>query len=249
MRIQINSTKTLLTTLLSFIVLSASATVYNSDGTVQNIQAIHNNQAADGDTIMVPAGTFSWTARLIITKGITIQGATTISGPASNPTINDGTIIQDNTPRSGTIGILLAQIPPGKSFRLTGMTFRRGATTSSSTWALTFSSKGSSPNRSMRMDHCHLDRLSTGKLFVTSGWIYGAIDHNVFDCSSGISITIGHDGYGGKLASHPYRHHPQAHYPQYRPADFFFIEDNNLTNVSATDKILIGGTDTIYGGK
>jgi hypothetical protein len=37
--------KTLLTTLLSFIVLSASATVYNSDGTVQNIQAIHNNQA------------------------------------------------------------------------------------------------------------------------------------------------------------------------------------------------------------
>ena len=64
--------KTLLTTLLSFIVLSASAAVYNSDGTVQNIQAIHNNQAVDGDTIMVPGGTFSWT-RLNITKGITIQ--------------------------------------------------------------------------------------------------------------------------------------------------------------------------------
>ena len=57
MRIEINSTKTLLTTLLSFIVLSASATVYNSDGTVQNIQAIHNNQAVDGDLTLNQAGT------------------------------------------------------------------------------------------------------------------------------------------------------------------------------------------------
>jgi hypothetical protein len=241
--------KTLLTTLLSFIVLSASATVYNSDGTVQNIQAIHNNQAVDGDTIIVPAGTFSWTARLNITKGITIQGATTISGPASNPTINDGTIILDNTPRSGTIGILLAQIPPGKSFRLTGMTFRRGATTSSSTRALTFSSTGSSPNRSMRMDHCHLDRLYTGKLFVTSGWIYGVIDHNVLDCSSGISITIGHNGYGGNLASDPDGNHAWADYSRYGTGDFFFIEDNTVRNVSGTDNILIGGTDTTNGGK
>jgi len=78
--------KTLLTTLLSFTVFSVSAAVYNSDGTVQSIQAIHNNQAVDGDTIMVPAGTFSWTARLNITKGITIQGQRTISGAGTaNP--------------------------------------------------------------------------------------------------------------------------------------------------------------------
>jgi hypothetical protein len=43
---------------------------------------IHDTQAGDGDTIMVPAGTFSWTARLNITKGITIQGQRTISGAA-----------------------------------------------------------------------------------------------------------------------------------------------------------------------
>jgi hypothetical protein len=34
--------KTLLTTVLSFTAFSVSATVYNSDGTVQNIQAIYN---------------------------------------------------------------------------------------------------------------------------------------------------------------------------------------------------------------
>jgi hypothetical protein len=58
-----HSMKTLLATLLSFTVFSASATVYNSDGTVQNIQAIYNMRAVDRDTIMVPAGRFSWTAR------------------------------------------------------------------------------------------------------------------------------------------------------------------------------------------
>src|SRR4029450_8910434 len=120
--------KALLTTLLSFIVLSASATVYNSDGTVQNIQAIHNNQAVDGDLIMVPAGTFSWTARLNITKGITIQGATTISGPASNPTINDGTIIKDDVaPR--TSPIIKVLVTPSQSVRITGITFAPGVTT------------------------------------------------------------------------------------------------------------------------
>src|SRR6266513_6257673 len=84
------------------------ATVYNSDGSAASVQALHN-AAHDGDTITVPAGTFSWTSRLNITKGITIQGQTTISGAGTaNPIINDGTIIQDNTPRSGTMGILFA---------------------------------------------------------------------------------------------------------------------------------------------
>src|SRR4029450_4767471 len=118
-----NSMKTFLTTLLSFFVLSASAAVYNSDGTVQNIQAIHDHQAHDGDTITLPAGIFSWTARLNITKGVTIQGATTISGAGTaNPVINDGTIIQDNTPRGrASDSIISVTIPSSKSFRLTGI--------------------------------------------------------------------------------------------------------------------------------
>ena len=36
----------------------------NSDGTAASIQFIHNNQTQEGDTITVPAGTFSWTKKL-----------------------------------------------------------------------------------------------------------------------------------------------------------------------------------------
>jgi hypothetical protein len=53
----------------------AFATVYNSDGSSTNIQYIHDNLAVDGDTIAIPAGTFSWTTTLTITKAITLQGA------------------------------------------------------------------------------------------------------------------------------------------------------------------------------
>src|SRR5262249_15241744 len=35
--------------------------------------------AADGDTVIVPAGTAAWTSALNITKGITIQGQTTVN--------------------------------------------------------------------------------------------------------------------------------------------------------------------------
>ena len=65
------------------------------------MQALHN-AAHDGDTITLPAGTFTWTSRLNITKGITLQGATTIADAGTgNPTITDGTIIKDDTPRRG----------------------------------------------------------------------------------------------------------------------------------------------------
>lgn len=44
--------------------------------------------AKDGDTVTIPAGTASWTSALLITKGITLQGAG-----------NDSTVILDDIPR------------------------------------------------------------------------------------------------------------------------------------------------------
>src|SRR4030095_12725923 len=184
--------KTFLTTLLSFFVLSASAAVYNSDGTVQNIQAIHNNQAHDGDTITLPAGIFSWTARLNITKGITIQGQTTISGAGTaNPVINDLTIIKDDTPRSGeptTMGILHANIAPGKSFRFTGMSFVAGASTTMPGIDGAFkiiSPVGNVPSTLNRIDHCHFGQLYQGKMIAVAGWVYGVADDNVIELRGG----------------------------------------------------------------
>ena len=71
------------------------ATTYNSNGTVDNIRSIHDNQAHHGDTITIPAGTFSWNSPLNITKGITLQGAgignTTIS---ADPLAANGTLVR-----------------------------------------------------------------------------------------------------------------------------------------------------------
>src|SRR5882724_7667604 len=106
------------------------ATVYDSDGSEASVEACIRS-AADGDIVTLPAGTFSWTSPLEITKGITLKGQTTIAGAGtSNPTITDATIIQGNTPRKGAnTGIIKATMTPAQSFRLTGITFVKGSST------------------------------------------------------------------------------------------------------------------------
>src|SRR5260370_29631606 len=55
--------------------------------------------AREGDTVIVPSGTASWTSPLVITKGITLQGATSINGSSSSPAVTDRTIVLDDVPR------------------------------------------------------------------------------------------------------------------------------------------------------
>src|SRR5438552_9772073 len=50
------------------------ATVYNSDGSAANVQALQD-AASDGDTIAIPAGTFTWSTPVTISKAIKLQGA------------------------------------------------------------------------------------------------------------------------------------------------------------------------------
>lgn len=118
--------------LSGFSVPRCSAKVYDSDGSEGSVEGCIRS-AAEGDIVTLPAGTFSWTSRLEITKGITLKGQTTIAGAGtSNPTITDATIIQDNTPRKGGntgTGIIKATMTPAQSFRLTGITFVKGSST------------------------------------------------------------------------------------------------------------------------
>src|SRR5262249_3730450 len=87
---------------LSFLVTSnCFGTVWPSDGSDANVQAIHDTNAHDGDTITLPAGTFIWTAGVNVTKGITVSGQTTITGAGTaSCTANDQTIIIDEKLRS-----------------------------------------------------------------------------------------------------------------------------------------------------
>src|SRR5438445_13379597 len=80
--------------------LRCGAAVYHSNGTAANIQQIHDTQAVHGDTITIPAGTFSSTSSPRITKAITLQAATTVAGAGGpNTTLNDVSVVMGELSR------------------------------------------------------------------------------------------------------------------------------------------------------
>ncbi len=99
--------------------------------------------ASDGDTVVIPDGTCSWSSRVEIDRVITVQGQTTTSrnGTTYEVIPSDGTLIQ-------TSGFDITETDPG--VRVTGITFDQMA----STQAFKFPSGMTS----LRIDHCHFNR-------------------------------------------------------------------------------------------
>src|SRR4029077_2183215 len=63
-----------LTLILSgFSASRCGATVYHSDGSAANVQALHN-AVLNGDTITLPVGSFTWPTSVTISKAIKLQG-------------------------------------------------------------------------------------------------------------------------------------------------------------------------------
>jgi hypothetical protein len=196
--------------------------------------------ASDGDTVLVPAGKAGWTSPLTITKGITLEGAG-----------NDATVILDDISRekhreapppraplfsksltSGAVGspkmiqsILRIQLGSRQSFRLTGFTFQPGSLTIPGSYGVYL--EGTCP--SIRIDHCHFDQIYRGEYLRTVGWLYGVVDHCVFDCRTRCqSMVIWHDGWGG----HSDGDGSWADPPYFGSEKFIFIEDNIINNVA-----------------
>ena len=113
--------------------------------------------AVDGDTVIIPAGTASWSSGITMTKGITIQGQTTTDADAG--TANDQTVLVDNLVRiPGGQGFFKCTTNAGQSLRITGITFtgQGGLTTTMNNGAIQL--YGTSDQ--VRIDHCHF----TGQL-------------------------------------------------------------------------------------
>ena len=149
----------------------SGATVYNSNGTPENVQFIHDTQAQDGDTITLPAGTFVWNTQIVITKNITLSGA------------GQGvTIVYDNVSKSGggdsTVPMFFTDITG--YLRITGFTVRGQAQDTENYNAGTIVVGGSS--RSVRIDHVSIERPGTGA-FVIRG-VFGVADHCYVDGSN-----------------------------------------------------------------
>jgi hypothetical protein len=152
----------------------ALATVYQSDGSAASVQGLQN-AALNGDTITLPAGTFTWSTLLTITKGVTIQGAGSGVG---------GTVIRDAKPSGQLILITLAA---NNLTRLTGIDFEDGGrVTYASGPSGLIHVDGSNTNGSrFRWDHCTFNDLK-GQIVMDT--VIGVIDHN--------TITIGPNGGG-----------------------------------------------------
>ena len=208
------------------------------------MQALQN-QARDGDTITLPAGTFSWTSRVDITKGITLKGETMITGAGTaNPTVNSLTIIQDNSPRSTkSSGVIRMTLTPGQSGRITGLTITHGTSTVfNQNGVVQLVSTGNAPNYTMRVDHCFFDHVYDRAVRV-GGWCYGVMDHNVVHAQGNGQCFFANNGTG----TDPQGHGPWADYSWFGTNKFFFMEDNTVVGNGIVPTS--GSTDGAFGAR
>lgn len=210
--------------LSSFSAPRCGATIYNSDGSAANVQAL-TNIATDGDTITLPAGTFVWTTGSTITKGITLQGAG-----------SDLTVIE----RSGTAPLIQIQgLPSDLPVRVTGIRFnahvgQNGDLTSiyvtgpsGGTWGLT----------QIRIDNCYFYGGQRNIVFLHRA--SGVVDHCTFQDVAIATEVYGDDDYAWARAGAP----------QFGTADTtVFFEDNYFIADGAITYFDTLG-DTFTGGR
>jgi hypothetical protein len=210
--------------------------------------------AKDGDTVVVPAGTATWTSTLGITKNITLQGAGA-----------EATIIADDVPQARGKGARdSSKIPristnqsvrkeprrktnPAKRENKPGGVGSQRAPLISITlhrdlpFRMTgFTFKGGNVNtqrtfngeirisgvsHSFRIDHCTFDKLH-GTNLVTHGFLWGVIDHCRFNLTNEQPININHETWNkGDWGNGSW-----ADDPYWGSEKFIFIEDNVFEN-------------------
>jgi hypothetical protein len=192
-----------------FPAVRCGATVYHSDGSVASVQGLHN-AALNGDTITLPAGTFTWTTRLNLNKAITLQGAGI-----------GATIIRDAVQSGSLISWTLT---PGHPSRMTGIEFQDGGRGSTIPGILTVT--GSNTNGStFRMDHCKLNDLNGYPVFDT---LLGVIDHCTFVISNKQRTAM--FIYGNRWNNQSFGDGSWAAPTNFGSSAFLFLEDNNFVN-------------------
>jgi hypothetical protein len=207
------------------ITASAQSMVWQSDGTPQNIQFIHDNRAVDGDTITIPSGTFSWTGTVLLTKAITLQGNTT-TDPV-NGTANTQTLILDDQPDRNSA---LIELRNG-GMRLTGLAFTAGQTVNGQNGMIRLAT-GTIP---IRIDHCDFNNVYWNNTLGVFDRNYGVIDHCVRRNSPVQNAGFLHCWFGRLDDGNSDFEAPAG----FGGPNFFFMEDNYMD----------GGTDITKGGK
>jgi hypothetical protein len=188
-------------------------------------------KATYGDTVQIPAGTWTWTQTGLSFSGITIAGAGT-----------NATFILDNLPNGwGNFEGFLYGVPVTNSLtRLTGITFADGGNpTPSYKGKILMDGRAVGTSAAWRIDHCMFVNLNGGSIYVY-GFPVSVIDHCSFVLKEegifqyGLSTTPINDIWGD--------------YPWYVPATYggtnqLYIENCFFTNGFPT------GAEGVYDGE
>lgn len=212
--------------------ISQAATI-NAASTSRTDVGTAVTASSDGDTVVIPAGTSTWTTGLTLTKAITLQGA----GIGL-------TIIRDGIASGYLINTTLVS---NQVTRITGIEFNDNG--AAADWRFRFSGT-STDDRRIRVDNCKFDSLS-GPVFLFYTTL-GVIDHNIIiGKSSGVPAFMGHSinsswGFGVDVGAWGDGSFTNA--LGFGTEKFLFFEDNAITNLYAASALtmLDGHSGTRY---
>ena len=170
--------------------------------------------AITGDLVVVPAGSETWDTQLLITKGITLQGAGT------------GSTIITRGVASSLIRIELTEDVP---VRVTGFYLDSNGTTYSNIY-VRGTTNNSFCSSQVRVDHCYFEEGSHS-LYI-HGWVEGVADNNTFhNCSIAVMFYGDNDNVWGRYFT--------GGVTAAGTSNAFFVEDNEiiLGNVDVAEAI------------
>lgn len=222
---------------------SAESATYNlPDCSQTTVQSYITNKANDGDVLICPAGSWTWTTTtsntpsVLITKAITLVGAgfdLNTGATTSRTTIVDDTKTADN---GNEVAIKVVGVA-GKMTRITGFYFTgpgddKGVITVNGPafWKL------------FRLDHCYADINGT---FIGFNNTYGVIDHSTVIEEGSAPLSIRSHGTGEYTADNS-----SSSYLQPDPAgttDAVYVEDCTFTGIGPTYGA--GASDCDSGGQ
>ncbi|HBH13828.1 MAG TPA: hypothetical protein DDX29_12080, partial [Clostridiales bacterium] len=165
--------------LLAAIPSWASTTVLG-DGEYATVSAAYS-ASSPGDTLVIPSGSWVWSSQLVITKGLTIQGAgRTLTTITSNYDASDPT----NTFAPGNFLIVYQPDETERAadnlIRITGITLDLN----NKCGGIGLFNVTTTPTTKLRIDNCTIKNATnpSGSMrgIMLRGHIWGVIDSNVF---------------------------------------------------------------------
>jgi hypothetical protein len=185
------------------------------------------NSASDGDEVIVPQGTATWTSSLNVSRNLTLRGSgigktVIVAAAVSDPKFN----------RNGgaLLNVQLSKDAP--LFRLTGFEFRGSGAPNQRKHLIARFSGGSDAAQkplvigvtsSFRLDHCRFAQLDG--LPASFDNLIGVIDHVEY-IGQGDFCFVQHSRWGG----HELGHGSWADDPYWGSNKFLFFEDCDFTN-------------------